>query len=273
MLKQIPPALQAKLPPKINVNTENTKMKLYKYRNLTEPMHLSQLRSILKTQKFWCGEVASFNDDKEFAWDLNTETTEHTEELLAKILTKQGNFPLERNLEKSKSSIKNGRSESIFSAMNTQMIKSCRENLGLLCFSTSHNNPFLWERYGDNHRGICIELEIPSSVMDEQLQYVEYQNTKSIHIDQILRAHLGDRTELKNVYTMALATKLENTDDNWQEEKEVRFIAKIKEQLIRIDGSEITRLILGNKIDPALKHRIKRIVNFLNCKWPIEDQI
>lgn len=35
------------------------------------------------------------------------------------------------------------------------------ETYGLLCFSESWKNPVQWSHYADNHRGLCLEFEIP----------------------------------------------------------------------------------------------------------------
>lgn len=37
--------------------------------------------------------------------------------------------------------------------------------LGFLCFSEQMNNPVLWAHYADNHKGLCLEFEIPSGLL------------------------------------------------------------------------------------------------------------
>src|SRR5262245_21901599 len=44
--------------------------------------------------------------------------------------------------------------------VHNQMIESAKTLTGALCFSRNWRNPMLWSHYADEHKGICMGLDI-----------------------------------------------------------------------------------------------------------------
>ena len=55
--------------------------------------------------------------------------------------------------------------------MAVPAVKRMAASLGLLCFSKSWRNPVLWSHYADEHKGICLGLDVPESCLHE-VKYV-----------------------------------------------------------------------------------------------------
>ena len=64
--------------------------------------------------------------------------------------------------------------------LNNETLESIKSHysgiMGLLCFSEKWNNPVMWAHYGDNHKGICMEFDIPN----KYLLKVEYKKEPAI---------------------------------------------------------------------------------------------
>jgi hypothetical protein len=80
----------------------------------------------------------------------------------------------------------------------------------LCCFSTHRDSLLLWAHYADNHRGICLEYELPEEVFRTQFFPVKYSDvqpvlnnvnrdpaagTLSIHIDREAAVFLTKSTD------------------------------------------------------------------------------
>jgi hypothetical protein len=73
-----------------------------------------------------------------------------------------------------------------------------------------------------------------------------------------MRAFL-DSSHVREVYTLALLSK----PISWAPEEEIRFVSRKQEVLVRIDGSKITRLILGEALTVPVRKRIEEIAAVL----------
>lgn len=99
--------------------------------------------------------------------------------------------------------------------LNEQTSESIKSHysgiMGLLCFSERWNNPVLWAHYGDKHKGICMEFDIP----DKFLLKVEYK--------QELAIVEGNDRDWRNKFAQATKTKYEH----WSYEEEYRICFKL----------------------------------------------
>ena len=89
-----------------------------------------------------------------------------------------------------------------------------------------------------------MEIELPDQLFGAQLHRVIYSDERPIHVDHFLRARFDPRYA-RVVYEASLLSKT----ILWAPEKEIRFLSKSQQKEIVIDGSIITRVILG----PALQ--------------------
>ena len=93
--------------------------------------------------------------------------------------------------------------------------KELSQEIGVLCFSRSWNNPVLWSHYGDRHHGLCLGFDVP----DHALTEVNYQLER-------FTANDGDRsneTLVKELSDKLLTTKFEH----WRYEEEIRVVLRL----------------------------------------------
>ena len=101
---------------------------------------------------------------------------------------------------------------------------------------------------------MCIGLDVPEHLLGSQLYRVQYADTRTIHIDQVIRAFL-DRTRITDVYAVALLSK----SCSWAAEEEIRFVSQMQKVPVVIDGSHLTCLILGDALTSRVRQRIEAI--------------
>lgn len=54
--------------------------------------------------------------------------------------------------------------------------RRAHESVGLLCFSSSRDNPVQWSHYADGHKGMCLGFDVP----DSHVAQVKYAPTRPI---------------------------------------------------------------------------------------------
>lgn len=231
-------------------------MKLYKYRDFSAPSedHFEQLNALLHREAFWCAPPATLNDPKEFDWECDYAVSANTQSLLAELLVQINGRTRAQAQERAVAAISSGRLATFARPIVEDMIDKCRNEIGLVCFGSSSNNPILWQRYGGSGAGVCIEIEVPEDLLENQIYRVQYSASKSIHIDQLMHAFI-DPQKVREVYALALLTK----PASWAAEEEFRFVSRKQEVLVRIDRSKITRLIFGEALPATVRKRIEEI--------------
>ena len=217
-------------------------MKLYKYRDFSQPddAQFRRLSEILQKNTFWCARPDTLNDPEEFSWQSDFSPSQDTALLLTRLLIDVQQKRLADVQALAEASVSTGRLEEIATPILKEIISQCREEIGIACFSSFADSPVLWRRYGGNGAGVCVEVDAPNRLLNTALFPVQYPQTKSLHIDQIIRAYI-DPSEVKVVYDVALLSK----PLCWKPEAEIRFVAKAQKVSIRIDESYISALTLG----------------------------
>lgn len=95
------------------------------------------------------------------------------------------------------------------------------ERFGLLCFSTSWQNPVRWSHYAEKHTGICLGFD----VADQFLMPIEYRPRP--HPDLISPAHDTNNGELgETAVRKLISTKY----SHWRYEKEVRMFMELSRE-------------------------------------------
>lgn len=241
-------------------------MKLYKYRDFSNPSEddFWRLETLLHREVFWCARPDSLNDPEELSWKCDCTASTATEELLTQLLVKANGRTCVQAKEQSAFTIFSGQLAILAIPIIEGMINQCRSEIGLVCFGTSPDNSILWQRYGGGGAGVCVELEVPEVLLENQLHRVQYQSAKTIHIDQLIRAFL-DHNRVGEVYALALLSK----PISWSSEEEVRFVSQKQEILVRVDRSQITRLILGDALTAPVRLRIGEIMARLRIEVPV----
>lgn len=241
-------------------------MRLYKYRDLSDTAESSiqRLSEILHKNAFWCAGPSTLNDEIEFIWDCNYEPTSATVPLLTDLLVKlRGRTPTEARAL-AQIAVLNRCIEQIARPVFDNIIKQCRQEIGLLCFGTSNDNKVLWQRYAGNGNGVCIEIDVPDALLNKHLFPVEYPSAKVLHIDQLLAA-FTDATQTRTIYSVALLSKT----PSWAPEKEIRFISTQQDINVHISGSVISNIILGPNLAPEIRRELKVLIESLPYHLPL----
>lgn len=243
-------------------------MKLYKYRDFSTPgdAEFQRLSNILHQNAFWCARPSTLNDPAEFFWECNYEPSGATVPLLTQALVQfRKRDPIEAQAMAT-AAVSNRRIEVFAKPAFAEMIERCRNEMGLACFGTSCDNEIMWQRYGGNGAGVCIEIDAPPELLNKHLFPVEYPPIKVLHIDQLLAA-CADRSQAQAVYSVALLSK----SPSWAPESEVRFISKRQNVSVQISGSAISRIVLGPNLENHARLRIQSLIESLPYKLPLWD--
>lgn len=224
---------------------------------------MQRLETLLRGQTFWCARPDTLDDQEEFAWQCEYDTTQDTVQLLVEALVQVEGGTEEQARDRVVAAVASGRLELLAKPIIARIIQQCRNEIGLVCFGTSPSNSILWQRYGGNGSGVCVELDVPSDPLGNQLHRVQYSTAKLIHLDKLLRAFL-DTGHVREVYSLALLSK----PSCWAPQEEIRFISKKQKVPVRFDRAQITRLILGDAFAPDMKCSIASIVESLT--YPLQ---
>jgi hypothetical protein len=238
-------------------------MRLYKYRDFSEQpdVAIRRVEEILRTCCFWCARPEDLNDKDELVWSIDFTPTARTASLLAKRFIEQGRncnhaylagmWAVHQRLD-----VLEKHGQSALQAL----IAQGRSEIGILCFATdASDHALMWDRYGGSHCGICIELDVPDSLIGNHLYWVDYKNSKQVHIDQLLDTSTDSA---KSVYEVALLTK----GISWKPEAEIRFVSKAQNHPVWIEGSKITGINFGGKLPEPTKNHILQYVDTISEK-------
>jgi hypothetical protein len=239
-------------------------VKLYKYRDFSVPGDepFQRLSDILRHNAFWCARPSTLSDPTEFVWECDYEPTDATVPLLTRILIQFLNKAPADAHEMAAASVANRRVEVHAKPAFQGMIEQCRDEVGLACFGTSWDNPVMWQR--DGGAGVCVEVDVPPELLNNNLFHVEYPPARVLHVDQLLQA-CSDRAQARTVYSVALLSK----PPFWAPEAEVRFVSKRQGVSVRISGSSLLRIVLGPNLGAHARQRIQDLVHSLPHALPL----
>lgn len=244
-------------------------MRLYKYRDLSLPGNepFEHLSAILRNNTFWCAKPSTLNDPKEFVWECDYEPSGETCRLLAEVLIRHIGRAPEVALAQARAAIDNRRLETLARPLFEEVIEQCRGEVGLACFATSSDNDVMWERYGGQGNGVCVEIEAPDELLDAHLHTVEYPTSKRLHIDQMLTSDTKPLSA-QAVFKVALLSK----PVFWEPESEIRLVSRLQNVSVGIAGSRISRLVLGSNLTTEMASSIEALVNSLPYTLPIASR-
>lgn len=229
-------------------------MKLYKYRKFSEPEQgLARLQLLLRDRAFWCARPDALNDPEEFGWTCDFSASPDTVCLLTEQLVRTKGRSRDEARSRVVHALGHGSLRALAEPVVASMIQQCRNEIGLACFGSSADNDTLWKRYGEDGDGVCLEVEAPDRLLGTQLHYVRYWDSKRVHVDTFLRS-ASEPAAAQELYDISLLTKA----SSWEPEAEIRFVSKRQNANVVIDGSVVTRLILGDALNPRIREAILR---------------
>lgn len=199
-------------------------------------------------------------------WACDYAPTYRTEGLLADVLHRTKARSAADAVYLAHVAIEHSRLEAYAKPVLALLQARCRDEIGIISFGTSGTNPVLWQRYGGEGFGVCVEVEVLDYLIGTQIREVTYLDRKSLHIDQVLEASLDTGTAT-SVYRVALLTK----PLRWQEECEVRFISKRQNVSIKLDASPIRSIILGRALPSEMVDEVRGIVANLDYSLEVRN--
>ena len=136
-------------------------------------------------------------------------------------------------------------------------------NIGITCFSETHDNPLMWSHYTNKHKGFCVEYDIDSLIENTpkiagQLLPVIYLDTRPV-FDKNMISAINIKSgkpviaeDANKYFTKVMVTKAKM----WKYEKEWRLISKVDESRL-VNLNCITGIYLGAKTSTPLLQFMK----------------
>jgi hypothetical protein len=225
-------------------------MKIYKFKDLTDEKKHYQFYQIVLKNSIWCAKPDSLNDDNEFKFKLDCIPSADTAKLLSQLVEKCNNREYHPNLFISPI-LNHKKLEKIAAPIFDDLIKKCRNTIGVASFSTTKTDNNLWNEYGGKGNGVCIEINISDELIGKSYHLVHYVSEKILHIDSILKSYLFQERNFET-YRNILLTKTKK----WSQEEEIRFISKQQEENLNIDGS-ISEVLFGAQVPTHISEQVE----------------
>lgn len=138
-----------------------------------------------------------------------------------------------------------------------------KERWRICCLSKSEQYGLMWSMYGDEHRGVCIEVEIDVN-NDEYSQYTESNGNKWWYGDINYTSKAQQIESLGKDIKQVLWYK----SKQWVHEQEVRFVKKLTNE---IDDNymyvKINTIYLGRRMDKDRARNIKMLCDAFDVKY------
>lgn len=214
-------------------------MKIYKFKDLSDKGKHSHFLQMVLQNTIWCASPDTLNDEDEFKFELDYEPSPNTAYLLSQVIAQYRTSKHRPPHVSAARVLENETLEGIAAPIIRKGINRSRNTIGITSFSVIKSNGHLWNEYGGKGNGVCIEINIPDSLVGQSFHWVLYVPEKKFHVDSFLESALfSDR--VFETYRKILLTKTMK----WSEEKEMRFIGKQQNVNWIIDG-HISEIIFG----------------------------
>lgn len=153
--------------------------------------------------------------------------------------------------------------ESKDSQFNQKLLDEYKGDVRICCLSKTPNYGLMWSMYADEHRGICIELEV-----DESENIKENAGLSPEYWVKYDVEYKNEPSEIKDGYP-PVEEILKVKSPQWRHEQEVRFVRKSKENCylkVKIKG-----VLIGVRASATTKAIIYGIQSMFNLKFDVVD--
>jgi hypothetical protein len=213
-------------------------MKLYKYRKCDEYIYDNILYS-----NFVYSRVSNFNDPFEITPNYKLVLDDYHEEYFAK---------------------KSEDYESFFNDLNNQKVMTeTLKRLFVASFTKNNDDILMWSHYGDSHRGLCFEFDIPEDKLSEfilrDVRYFDKRATIEIKFEKNYDPEKKN-TNRVNILAEDIKPLFFVKSKLWEHEQEIRMIYKDKEL-------EYDKMLYAPLFLPYLTHI------YLGAKIPEQNQL
>ena len=218
-------------------------VKLYKYKRFSD-----HLESIFASQKIWFPTRVTLNDPEDLQLELINDVGADVYRQHLLNQAKRESWPSKErkyNLRKAfspRGNLTPGAMQKI--ASSQIMLQNYLDGLGILSLSEKEDSHVLWERYGDEERGICITFNMELS---EHLLKVEYATPRP----QLKLSHLLLSPDAEEEILKVLKTK----SMKWSDESEWRYFIRNGNTEFSFLGA-VESVKLGKKMPGADREKI-----------------
>ena len=230
-------------------------MKIYKFKDLIDEKKHPHFYQIVLENTIRCSRPDFFNDENEFEFKLDYNPSPNTANLLAQVISRYretNNLP--PNLSASFVLQQNKLKENAVPIIE-DIINNCRKEIGVASFSITKTD-YLWNEHGGRGNGVCIEINIPDELVGKSYHRVHYVSEKIFHVDSFLESALFKDRQFET-FRNILLTKT----NEWSQEEEMRFIAKLQEENQPINGY-ISEIAFGAKVPASTLEQV--VANIAN---------
>lgn len=138
----------------------------------------------------------------------------------------------------------------ILQEADAQLINSDRENIGIACFTNSHNNPMMWYHYANCYRGVCLEF---TNIFGENIENIDgvvgpVSYGDYPHIDIVNQAKSKNSQDIDPMYRYYYKSI------TWEQESEFRYIRPICSGYSRyfpFDDTALTAIYCGFRMSAS----------------------
>ena len=240
----------------IVVNTKTKTLQLYKYLPIS-----TRSLGILTSGKIWHSKPAKFNDPFDCGLDLSeTMKIEEKIQVLRARMQREGwsNEKITNQLQHSFTP--DGELNEIAEGNLQKMagdIHHNRDNVGILSLSAVCNSVLMWSHYSTEHRGMCIEFNVPVTDSLHEINYSPKMPKYTLY-DLLIQPN-------PDAVLRLFTTKHED----WHYEKEFRIVLDRGDILHDLPGP-ITAIVFGLRTPPEDETVVRRVagagIMFKRCR-------
>ncbi len=238
--------------------------RLYKFRTVpaaTDVAGRRRLEALLLDNTLWLADPDSFNDpfDGKSAYDLTLSGPE-LRQAMEHLFRRQG-------LTSAKAR-KRVRSDIVakprwIEEQLTRNMETMRHQLGVCALSEEPRNPLLWAHYANDHRGLCVQLDLRADLHALVAHPVEYQDEFPV-----LRDFDRDPDDQR-----AMLPFLRKSTD-WAYEKEWRIVALDFPNTLRVFAPPaLTGVIQGMRMTDDDKTYIRGLMDERERRFGVRPRV
>lgn len=145
-----------------------------------------------------------------------------------------------------------------------QTLDGEKGDVKICALSKNLNYGLMWAMYADNHKGICLEVEIAEKVDENPSDNNITFNSWSKFVVEYLRKPIKIK-DVKNNFAKAIRVK----SRQWEHEQEVRFVKRaVGNCFLKV---KITKVFLGVRMDSLTKSFIYAMKSYKKLDFEIID--
>lgn len=234
-------------------------MKLYKYYGLNDS-NVKTIITSLSNEYLLFAKCSELNDLNEGRWRLEYNFNDTEDRCFVSECRKQVEAKL------------------------NPLNKALQEKVKVLCLTKTFTSECMWAHYANNHKGICVQIEIPDEIINF-VKKVDYNKRVSLNLN-IKRMTIKEEQQLrknslsesqpkeKSTFSDEVYNSLFFKSPEWSYENEYR-IASISDELLDLEcikkennklflKAKVTGVILGYRFKENSKGIIKKVIKWLH---------